>query len=81
MSTTPRTHPFKKGATYRVKKAFSSLDDFSEGEVMKFEESSYSRYDEMSGFTFIDKEGKRRRWDIHDQDSIEIWRKLFEEVG
>ena len=78
MSETPRKHPFKKGALYRVTKNFSSLDDFNEGEVLKYEDSSYSRYDETSGFSFIDDAGKRRRWDVHDRDSLEIWRERFE---
>ena len=73
-------HPFRKGTRYRVKVSFKSLDDFIEGEILTYTDSSYSHYDEMPGFDFTDSEEKNRRWDIHDSEPIELCSARFEEA-
>jgi hypothetical protein len=81
MSTTWRPDPFKPEASYRIRKAFRSLrDSFLEGEVLKYKYNAYSIYDSMSGFFFVDEQGRHRSWDVHDNDSLENWSELFEEM-
>lgn len=74
------TQPFRKDASYRVKKSFSSLDDFVAGEVVRYAGSVYSRYDGMYGFNFVDAEGKNRRWDCPEEAPDSICREFFEEI-
>ena len=76
----PRNHPFRPGARYRVLQAFSSLDSFSDGESVVFAGSSYSAYDSCSGFDFLDARGKTKRWDMHDEDPDSLFAQLFEEI-
>ena len=79
--STWRDEPFKKGTNYRVLKDFKSLRTlFSEGEILKFKESAYSRYDCMTGYIFEDTKGDSWAWDIHDDDELEVWKELFVEV-
>lgn len=75
------TEPFRKNASYRVKKSFSSLDDFAAGEVLRYAGSVYSRYDGMYGFNFTDAKGKNRRWDCPEEEPPGICRDLFEEIA
>jgi hypothetical protein len=82
MGNTWRSDPFKPGATYRVRKTFKPPMDlpFVEGDLMKYESNAYSAYHSMTGFSFKDDKGKSRCWDIHDDDSLEIWSELFEQI-
>jgi hypothetical protein len=77
-----RPSPFVAGRTYRVRIDFKSLfDTFQSGEVVKYEGDAYSRYDCITGYFFSQPNVPNgRRWDIHDDEDLETWRKLFEEV-
>jgi hypothetical protein len=73
--------PFEVAHSYRVIKSFKALrDTFVEGEVLEYRERVYSRYDGCAGFIFLDPEKKTRVWDLHDDDSVEVWSKLFEDL-
>ena len=63
---------------YRVRQSFASLDAFTEGDVLRFERSSYSHYDAITGFDFTDAEGKSRRWDLSDAESLDFCDERFE---
>ena len=81
MSKTWREDPFQEGSSYRVRKSFGSLrDSFVAGEVLLYCESAYSAYDSQSGFFFADQNGKRRVWDIHDDEPLDIWSGFFEVI-
>jgi hypothetical protein len=74
-----RDDPFEKGRSYRVRQSFAAMrDDFREGEVLRYKENAYSRYDGISGFFFTDEKGKIRSWDVRDDDSLTAWSELFE---
>jgi hypothetical protein len=70
------------GRQYRVKRDFEALrDSFVEGEELKYVGDAYSRYDGYTGFFFTQAASqKRRSWDIADDDDLEIWEELFEEI-
>jgi hypothetical protein len=53
---------------------------FEEGDVLTFDKDTYSRYDGMTGYFFQDGAGVGRVWDVRDEDAIESWKNLFEEV-
>ena len=80
MGESPLKHPFKKGAKYRVRQSFSSLDEFTQGEVLVYEGSSYSPYDSASGFDFRDSAGAFRRWDMYDNEPLNLIQERFEET-
>lgn len=77
-----RMSPFMVGKRYRVRKDFTCLrDDFKAGEVLVFDSDAYSRYDGYTGYFFSQVGARRlRTWDIDDDDDLEVWRDLFEEV-
>lgn len=79
MSMTQSTEPFTVGKSYRVRRSFSAMrDDFREGEVLKFNERAYSRYDGIAGYFFTDENETIRSWDVRDEDSVDVWSELFE---
>ncbi|WP_395753179.1 hypothetical protein [Prosthecobacter sp.] len=78
----PHDGPFQRGHGYRVKKTFAALrDSFTEGEVLIFQDSAYSRYDSITGYFFrqTGKEGLRV-WDVDDDAEDGLWRQFFEEI-
>lgn len=77
---TPRQHPFRIGIRYQVCKAFKSRDSFELGEVLTFVGDSYSRYDGMSGFDFRNTQGDLKRWDIHDDESMDLCSQNFQQA-
>ena len=81
MSSLHDGDPFKIGRRYLVRKSFESLRDaFTEGEVVTYQEKVYSWYDGYTGFIFSDAKKDSRVWDVHDDDSVEIWSTLFQEL-
>jgi hypothetical protein len=49
--------------------------------VLAYERDAYSRYDSYTGYFFSQDGAERlRSWDIHDDEDLESWRELFEEV-
>jgi len=88
MSTAPkeirpwRHCPFKIGTRYRVRRDFAALrDSFTADEVLTFHSDAWSRYDGITGY-FFQQTGTEvlRAWDINDDDELEIWRELFEQL-
>jgi hypothetical protein len=77
-----RESPFEVGRSYRVRKDFKCLrDSFRAGEVLVFVRAAYSRYDNYTGYFFSQPGAQPARvWDIHDDEELEIWRDLFEEI-
>ncbi len=80
MSESSTEYPFRKGARYRVKRSFTALRDiFEEGEEMTYDSTAWSRYDGITGYFFSQPGQERlRMWDIYDDESVEIWKDLFE---
>lgn len=80
MSASAAEYPFRVGARYRVKRSFKALRDrFEESEVLVFDSSAWSRYDGITGYFFTQAGAAGvRSWDIGDEESVEIWRELFE---
>jgi hypothetical protein len=77
-----RQSPFVVGKSYRVCKDFKCLrDSFRAGEVLIYDSDAYSRYDSYTGYFFSQPGAKQlRAWDLHDDEQLEIWRDLFEEI-
>ena len=79
MDDTPQ--PFVVGRNYRVKKTvedyFSSV---REGQILRYLERGFAVYDETWCFNFLDPEGKRLYWCLHDGEPIEQWREVFEDL-
>jgi len=77
-----RESPFVVARCYRARKDFKSLrDSFHAGEVLVFVREAYSHYDNQTGFFFSQPGTHQMRvWDIHDDEKLEIWRALFEEI-
>ena len=77
-----RKSPFVVGQSYKVLRNFKSLfDSFQIGEILKYEGDAYSHYHGFTGYFFsLQNNANGRRWDIHDNDNLEIWKELFEEV-
>ncbi len=72
--------PFVIGKRYRVRKSFEALrDTFTEGDVLIYDSTAYSRYDGITGYFFV-KEGstKMQWWDIPDYEDLNVWKELFE---
>ncbi|MDP9139520.1 MAG: hypothetical protein M3O62_01845 [Pseudomonadota bacterium] len=82
MSASSTEYPFRKGVRYRVKRSFTALRDiFEEGEEMTYDSTAWSRYDGITGYFFSQPGRDRlRMWDIHDDESVEIWKDLFEPI-
>ncbi len=56
-------------------------DSFVEGEIVTYENDSYSAYHGYTGYIFGQVGTHQKRvWDIHDDDDLGIWRELFEEM-
>jgi hypothetical protein len=73
--------PFIVGRHYRVKKTVS--DYFSrveEGQILSYLCRGFAPYDAMWCFNFLDPKGERLYWCIHEDDSVEKWRDVFEEM-
>ncbi len=82
MSEPSTEYPFRKGARYKVKHSFKALRDiFEEGEVLIYQSSAWSRYDGITGYFFSQPGLERpRMWDIYDDESVEVWKDLFEPI-
>jgi hypothetical protein len=63
-----RQHDFREGASYKVKKSFSTVTSrFREGELLIFIGSCYSPYDASSGFMFTGEGTEQiKTWFLHD---------------
>ncbi len=74
--------PFIIGNRYRVRHAFTALrDSFVADEVLLFDSHAWSRYDGITGYFFRQPERETLRvWDIADDQSISVWKELFEEL-
>jgi Arc/MetJ-type ribon-helix-helix transcriptional regulator len=78
---TLRGSPFEKGHRYRViAEAPGWNDSLNVGEVITYERSTWSRYDEATIYIFRSNENKERTWILRDDDSLESWRRVFEPV-
>jgi len=77
-----RQSPFVAGHRYRVRRDFKALrDSFLAGEELTYDRDAYSRYDGYTGYFFTQLgAGQLRSWDISDDDDLEVWRDLFEEI-
>lgn len=77
-----RECPFAVGRRYLVRRDFEALRDrFVLGEALTFDRDSYSRYDAYTGYVFSQPgDPGHRVWDLHDDDDLESWRELFEEI-
>lgn len=74
--------PFVPGQRYRVRRNFQALrDTFVAGEELTYDSTAYSRYDGWIGYFFTQAgTTKLRSWDIAEDQNLEIWRDLFEEI-
>ncbi len=74
--------PFKAGEAYvATATIMGAFDRIEKGERLVYESTGFSRYDGYIGFFFRDSDGKKRRWDIHDdQDPSAEAQKLFEKA-
>ena len=77
-----RASPFAVGRSYRVRRDFKALrDTFAAGEVLVYESDAYSHYHGYTAYVFSQSGREQKRvWDIHDDDTVESWRELFDEV-
>lgn len=79
MDPTWRKDPFVRGACYRVRQSHkSTVGHFQIGDVLRYEESGYSRYDSSSTFHFRDAVGKIQAWEVHDDEPLDRWPEFFE---
>jgi hypothetical protein len=78
-----RKSPFTVGRRYRVRRDFESLrDSFRAGEVLTYDSDAWSRYHEYTVYAFSQPGAHELRvWDIRDDDELDIWRELFEEIS
>ena len=77
----PRRSPFKVGRSYRVLRAFQSRDAFPAGEILVYKSEGYSIYDGATAYFFETMSDQQSRtWAVRDDEDLEVWRTLFEEV-
>jgi len=56
-------------------------DNFPAGEVLVFVRGAYSHYDNQTGYFFSQPGTQQTRvWDLNDDEPLEIWLDLFEEI-
>jgi hypothetical protein len=78
--------PFLTDAWYRVRIDINNSSgrygwDFPAGAVLRYLGSTYSAYDNCSGFRFADAEGKTLVWEVRDDDAhVQSWEHYFERV-
>lgn len=74
-----RGSPFAEGQWYRVLRAAPSYPpgDLSPGEIRKYYGASYSHYDNMSVYVFINANGQERTWALFDDEPVEAWLIIF----
>ena len=77
-----RVPPFSVGRSYRVRRDFKALrDSFTAGDVLIYESDAYSHFHGYTGYLFSQAGvGTKRVWDLHDDDNLDSWRELFEEM-
>lgn len=77
-----RPSPLIVGRRYRVRCDFTARrDSFRAGEILTFHSDAYSRYDNYTGCFFSQPDTPQlRAWDIHDDEDLDTWRALFEEL-
>ena len=75
-----RPCPFQQGNTYLTKKTVQTpVGSINIGEHLIFESEAYSRYDNLTVFTFRTLEhGEYRQWALHDDEPVEIWTNYFD---
>jgi hypothetical protein len=78
----PRQSPFIVGRQYRVRQDFKAVRDrFLAGQVLKFEGDAYGSSSRCSGYFFsLSGAEQLRVWDVRDDQDLDIWRELFEEI-
>lgn len=74
-----RGNPFDVGGRYRVLESppLPSSAGFTPGEVLTYQGSGYSHYDEASIHYFLTRDGQTREWWLFDDVPIEHGRTLF----
>ena len=61
----------KVGRLYEILEDCSSpMDDLQKGDVLIFEKVFYDRYDSASILSFVSKEGRERRYFLHDDSEL-----------
>ena len=77
-----RQPPFVVGRLYRVRRDFKALrGSFVAGEELTYDRDAHSRYDGYTGYFFTQAgTAQLRCWDIAEDDDLEVWRELFEEI-
>jgi hypothetical protein len=78
-----RVSPFEVGKRYRALRSAPALPAESKlvpGEIITYEQSSYSRYDGCSIYHFKNDSGKGRTWLLSDNAPVESWRAVFAPV-
>ena len=80
--STWRGSPFVPGAEYRVVgpgrnwSGNGSGGDLVAGQVLRYVDANYSRYDECSAYVFADGDGRVFWWALHDEEPVETWREI-----
>jgi hypothetical protein len=77
-----RKGPFEKHKRYSVKQNFSKFSQqFQEGQILEFVDEAYSRYDNLTAYSFTDAiTGLPLSLEIIDDEPIETWSNFFEEI-
>ena len=77
-----RQSPFVVGRCYRVRREF---DGFRAGETFRYQGDAHSIYDGATGYFFSHPDAQwnlgMRRWDVYDDEDLDVWQELFEEVN
>jgi hypothetical protein len=79
-----RGTPFQEGRRYLTLCADISLPPEQSpvaGEVVCYQQSWYSIYDNCSIYFFVNDAGLERNWRLHDSKPFEDWQKFFAAVG
>jgi len=80
ISPTPRDNPLVPGMRYVARNSLSPASESEQlvvGEVVVYEGSCYSWYDEASVFRFVTDSGERRSWYLSDSQPVESWKELL----
>lgn len=79
-SPTWRGSPFQPGHLYLTLVAVPSLpldESLISDEILIYEQSGYSRYDNCSVYAFVTNDGQRRTWWLNDETPLKSWRGVF----
>jgi hypothetical protein len=75
-----RKEIFKPGGRYRVREGVED-SRFASGDVLIFEDTAYSHYDNTHFYRFTIEGNGKTTWTLHDDEPCDGWKRFFEALA